>query len=75
MPKGMDIEEYNKLLKKQKRIKNRLKKVSNLIYEENDSLDVLIDEIGSDRYNRHLEKKQELENEQAKLLEQLKATI
>ena len=46
-----------------------------LIYEENDSLDVLIDEIGSDRYNRHLEKKQELENEQAKLLEQLKATI
>ena len=75
MPKGMDIEEYNKLLKKQKRIKNHLTKVSNLIYEENDSLDVLIDEIGSDRYNRHLEKKQELENEQAKLLEQLKATI
>ena len=75
IPKGMDIEEYNKLLKKQKRIKNRLTKVSNLIYEENDSLDVLTDEIGSDRYNRHLEKKQELENEQAKLLEQLKATI
>ena len=75
MPKGMDIEEYNKLLKKQKRIKNRLKKVSNLIYEENDSLDVLIDEIGSDRYNRHLEKKQELENEQVKLLEQLRATL
>ena len=75
MPKGMDIEEYNKLLKKQKSIKKRLTKVSNLIYEENDSLDVLIDEIGSNRYNRHLEKLQELENEQAKLLEQLKATI
>ena len=75
MPKGMDIEEYNKILKKLKRIKNRLTRVSNLIYEENDSLDVLIDEIGSDRYNRHLEKKQELENEQVKLLEQLRATL
>ena len=75
MPKGMDIEEYNKLLKKLKKIKNRLTKVSNLIYDEEDSLEVLSDEIGSDRYNRHLEKKQELENEQVKLLEKLKATL
>lgn len=75
MPKGMGIEEYNKLLKKQKRIKNRLTRVRNLIYDEEDSLDVLSDEVGSDRYNRHLEKKQELENEQVKLLEKLKATI
>lgn len=30
---------------------------------------------GSDSYNRHLEKKQELENEQVKLLEQLRATL
>lgn len=75
MPKGMGIEEYNNLLKKQKRIKTRLTKVSNLIDDEEDSLDVLSDEVGSDRYNRHLEKKQELENEQVKLLEKLKATI
>jgi hypothetical protein len=75
MPKSMDIEEFNKLLKKQKRIKNRLTKVSNLIYDEIDSLEVLSDEIGSDRYNRHLEKLQELENEQVKLLEKLKATL
>ena len=75
MPKGMDIEEYNKLLKKQKRIKARLTRVSNLIYDEEDSLEVLSDEVGSDLYNRHLEKKQELENEQVKLLEKLKATI
>ena len=75
MPKGMDIEEYTKLLKKQKRIKNRLTRVSNLIYDEEDSLEVLSDEVGSDLYNRHLEKKQELENEQVKLLEKLKATI
>lgn len=75
MPKGMDIEEYNKLLKKQKRIKNRLTRVSNLIDDEEDSLEVLSDEVGSDRYNRHLEKKQELENEQVKLLEQLRATL
>ena len=75
MPKDMDIEEYNKLLKKQKRIKNRLTRVSNLIYDEEDSLEVLSDEVGSDLYNRHLEKKQELENEQVKLLEQLRATL
>lgn len=75
MPKGMSIEEYTKLLKKQKRIKNRLGKVSNLIYDEEDSLDILSDEIGSDRYNRHLKKKQELENEKVKLLEQLEATL
>lgn len=75
MPKGMNIEEYNKLLKKQKRIKNRLTKVSNLIDDEIDSLNVLSDEIGSDRYNRHLEKLQCLENEQVKLFEKFKATL
>ena len=75
MPKGMDIEEYNKLLKKQNRIKNRLTKVSKLIYDEEDSLEILSDEMGSDRYNRHLEKKQELENEQVKLLKKLKTTL
>ena len=75
MPKGMDIEEYNKLLKKQKRIKSRLTRVSKLIYDEEDSLEVLSDEVGSDLYNRHLEKKQELENEQVKLWEQLRATL
>ena len=75
MPKGMDIEEYNKLLKKQKRSKARLTKISKILYDEEDSLEVLSDEVGSDLYNRHLEKKQELENEQVKLLEKLKATI
>lgn len=75
MPKGIDIEYYNKLLKKQKRIKNRLTKVSNLIDDEIDSLNVLSDEIGSDRYNRHLEKLQDLENEQVKLFEKFKATL
>lgn len=75
IPKGMDIEEFNKLLKKQKRIRNRLTKVSNLIDDEIDSLEALSDEIGSDRYNRHLEKLQELENEQVKLLEKFKATL
>lgn len=74
MPKGMSIEEYSKLLKKRKRINNRITKVCNLIYDEEDSLDILSDEIGSDRYNRHLKKKQELENEKVKL-EQLEATL
>lgn len=75
MPKGIDVEEYSKLLKKQKRIKNRLTKVSDLIDDEIDSLEALSDEIGSDRYNRHLEKLQDLENEQVKLFEKFKATL
>lgn len=57
MPKGMSIEEFNKLLKKQKRIRNRLTKVSNLIYDEIDSLEMLSDEIGSDRIERKRRKR------------------
>ena len=72
IPNGMDFEEYDEILKKKKRIEKRLYKVSNLIYDEENSLTVLEDEVGSERYNRHLEKKQNLQIEQKKLLEELK---
>lgn len=72
IPNGMDFEEYNEILKKKKKIEKRLYKVSNLIYDEENSLTVLEDEIGSERYNRHLEKKQKLQIKQKKLLEELK---
>ncbi len=47
-------------------------KVSEMIEGEECSLDVLSDEVGSERYNRHFEKKQKLEVKQKKLLEELK---
>lgn len=72
IPDGMDFEEYDEILKKKKKIEKRLYKVSNLIYDEENSLTVLEDEVGSERYNRHLEKKQNLQIKQKKLLEELK---
>lgn len=72
IPNGMDFEEYDEILKKKKKIEKRLYKVSNLIYDEENSLTVLEDEIGSERYNRHLEKKQKLQIKRKKLLEELK---
>lgn len=72
IPNGMDFEEYDEILKKKKGIEKRLYKVSNLIYDEENSLTVLEDEVGSERYNRHLEKKQNLQIKQKKLLEELK---
>ena len=47
-------------------------KVSEMIEGEECSLDVLSDEIGSERYSRHFEEKQKLEVKQKKLLEELK---
>lgn len=72
IPNGMDFVEYEKILKKKKRIEKRLYKVSEMIEGEECSLDVLSDEIGSKRYSRHLEEKQKLEVKQKKLLEELK---
>lgn len=72
IPYGMDFVEYEEILKKKKRIEKRLYKVSEMIDGEECSLDVLSDEIGSERYSRHFEEKQKLEIKQKKLLEELK---
>ena len=72
IPNGMDFVEYEEILKKKKRIEKRLYKVSEMIEGEECSLDVLSDEVGSERYNRHFEEKQKLEVKQKKLLEELK---
>lgn len=72
IPNGMDFVEYEEVLKKKKRIEKRLYKVSEMIEGEECSLDVLSDEIGSERYSRHFEEKQKLEVKQKKLLEELK---
>ena len=54
MPAGMDIEEYQIKLKSINNAEKRLKTLSNKLYDEEGSLEVLADEIGSERYNRHL---------------------
>lgn len=64
IPNGMDFVEYEEILKKKKRIEKRLYKVSEMIEGKECSLDVLSDEIGSERYSRHFEEKQKLEVKQ-----------
>lgn len=59
MPKGMKFEEYESLLKDKQRLERQIRKASDIIFAENDSLEVLADEIGSERYNKHLANKRQ----------------
>jgi hypothetical protein len=61
IPNGMGFEEYEKLLIDKKRLERQIAKISSDIDFEVDSLEVLADEAGSDRYNKHLHNKQQLE--------------
>ena len=61
IPMGMDFIEYEKLLKDREKLEKKIKTLSNKILIEEDSLEVLADEIGSERYNKHLEAKQKAE--------------
>ena len=70
IPKGMKFEEYDKLLKEKKKLHTRIRNLSNKIQDEEFSLEVLEDEKGSDRYNNHLQSKQNAEEKREK--EQLK---
>ena len=71
IPKGMDFEEYEKLLKEKQKLEKQIAKSSNDIFFEVDSLEVLESEKGSERYNKHLKNKQKAEakreNAQVKL--------
>ena len=61
IPKGMDFEEYEKLLNDKQKLKKQIAKASDTIQSEADSLEVLSDEVGSERYNKHLQSKQKAE--------------
>ena len=71
IPKGMNFEEYEKLLKEKQKLEKQIAKASDTIQSEIDSLEVLSDEVGSERYNKHLQSKQKAgakrEKAQAKL--------
>lgn len=71
MPKGMKPNEWEAELKRRNRISGQLRKLNTERYDLLDALDVLKDEIGSDRYNK---KKSRLSEVEAKI-ENLKANL
>lgn len=70
-PIPMSLEEYEKILKEKHRLENQITRESNKIFDEEDALEILADEVGSERYNEHLAMKQKAiikrEKAQAKL--------
>ena len=71
MPKGMKPDEWEAELKRRNKINDQLMKLSTERYDLLDAIDVLKDEIGSDRYNK---KKSRLSEVEAKI-EKLKASL
>ena len=72
MPIGMSLEEYQRLLKEKKKLKNKIANASATIFAEEDSLEILADEVGSERYNKHLENKRKAESKREKAQTKLK---
>lgn len=66
IPNGMDFEEYEKLLKDKQKAEKQIAKASEDIDFEIDALEVLSDEVGSERYNKHLQSKQKAEAKREK---------
>lgn len=75
MPKGMKFEEYESLLKDKQRLERQIRKASYIIFAENYSLEVLADEIDSERYNKHLANKQKAETKREKAQAKLEQIV
>lgn len=75
IPKGMNFEEYEKLLKDKQKLQKQIAKASDTIQSEVDSLEVLADEVGSERYNKHLQSKQKAEAKKEKAQAKLQAIM
>lgn len=75
IPKGIDIKEYERLLNDKQKLEKQIAKVSSDIDFEVDSLEVLADEKGSERYNKHLQKKQIAETKRKKAEVKLKVIM
>lgn len=71
MQKGMKPDEWEAELRCKDKINNQLRKLNTERYDLLDALDVLKDEVGSDRYNK---KKSRLSEVEAKI-EKLKASL
>lgn len=72
IPKGMNFEEYEKLLDNKRKLERQITKASNDIFSEDDSLEILADEVGSERYNRHLANKRKAEEKRERAKEKLR---
>ena len=70
-PKDISFEEYEKYLKEREKKRKRLTVVSNKIFECEDAIEILNDEVGSPRYNEWLHRKRKLEKEKNQLIEDL----
>ena len=75
IPKGMYFEEYGKLLNDKQKLEKQIAKASDTIQSEVDSLEVLSDEVGSERYNKHLQSKQKAEAKREKAQVKLQTII
>lgn len=62
IPKGMNMGTYEQLLKEKQKLEKQIAKANSIIYDEEDSLEILADEVGSKRYDKHLESKHKAEN-------------
>jgi tetrahydromethanopterin S-methyltransferase subunit G len=67
MPKGMKPDEWESELKRRNKINSQLRKLNTERYDLLDALDVLKDEIGSDRYNKKKSRLSEVETKIEKL--------
>lgn len=75
IPKGMKFEEYEKLLNDKQKFEKQISNLSDIIQSEVDSLEILSDEVGSERYKRHLQSKQKAEVKRVKLLADFQAIM
>lgn len=60
---GVSIEEWEKIIKRRQKRDNRIRKISDQIFECKDALEVLADEKGSKRWNKWNDKLIALEEE------------
>ncbi len=73
IPKGMDFEEYEKILQEKRKLEKYIRNLSDKIQGEELSLEVLSDEAGSERHNKHLQNKQKAETRRKSALKKLMA--
>lgn len=71
MPKGLTMAKYEKLLQEKKRLKKQVEKLSGLLDFESDAINILKDEVGSERYKKHIEQMQQYTTERDKALKRL----
>lgn len=75
IPKGISFNEYEKLIKYKHRLEKQIENTSRDIEFEVDSLALLSDEVGSERYAKHLHSKLKAEIKREYAQAQLKATM